>query len=78
MTSTATFADKFSEKNMPNARNKLNAGVIHGVLLVAGVIAFAGQSWPVFWFLVAILTATSFMAGDLRLPPKNNGKRKPR
>jgi hypothetical protein len=63
---------------MSNARNKLNAGTIHGILLVAGVVAFLGQSWPLFWFLVAVFMATSFMAGDLRLPPENNSKRKPR
>ena len=40
------------ENSMPNARNKLNASAVHGVLLVAGVVAFLGQSWPVFWLLV--------------------------
>lgn len=51
---------------MPNARNKLNASAIHGVLLVAGVVAFLGQSWPVFWLLVIVLLITSMMAGDIR------------
>jgi len=49
-----------------NARNKLNASAIHGVLLIAGVIAFFGQSWSVFLLLVIALLATSVMSGDIR------------
>lgn len=49
-----------------NARHKLNASAIHGVLLIAGVIAFLGQSWSVFWLLVIALLATSVMSGDIR------------
>ncbi|MCA9070342.1 MAG: hypothetical protein KDA84_15525 [Planctomycetaceae bacterium] len=51
---------------MSNARNKLNAAAIHGVLFVAGAVALIAQSWPVFWLLVVILIGTSFLSGDLR------------
>lgn len=51
---------------MPNARHKLNAASIHGVLIVAGTVAFFVQSWPFFWFLFAILLGTSCLSGDIR------------
>ncbi len=51
---------------MPNARDKLNAAAIHGVLIVAGVVALFVQSWLIFWLLVVVLLATSVMAGDIR------------
>ena len=56
---------------MSNARDKLNAASIRGVILVAGVVALLLKSWSIFWLLVAILLLTSVMAGDIRL----NGKR---
>lgn len=59
---------------MPNARNKLNAAAIHGVLLIAGAIAYFSQSWLVFWLVVVALVATSFLSGDLRLPPRSGRK----
>ncbi len=51
---------------MSNAKDKLNAASIRGIVLVAGVIALLLKSWSVFWLLVAILLATSAMAGDIR------------
>jgi len=57
------------------ARNKLNAAVIHGVLLIAGLIAFLTGSWEVFALLIVVLIATAFLAGDLRLPPRNDRNR---
>ncbi len=51
---------------MPTARHKLNAASINGILIVAGIVAFFGQSWTVFWLLVAILLGTSLMSGDIR------------
>ncbi|WP_296455804.1 hypothetical protein [Rubinisphaera sp.] len=51
---------------MPNARHKLNAASIHGILIVAGTVAFFVQSWPFFWVLVAILLGTSYMSGEIR------------
>lgn len=52
---------------MTNARNKLNAASIRGVLLLARLIALVAGSWSIFWLLVAVLLVTSLMEGDLRL-----------
>ena len=52
---------------MSNARNKLNAAAIRGVVLVAGLLALLIGSWPIFWLLVAVLLVTSIMDGDIRV-----------
>ena len=54
---------------MPNARHKLNAATIHGILIVAGIVAILVQSWLCFWVLVAVLLGTSLMSGDIRPQP---------
>ena len=51
---------------MSNARRKLNAASIHGVLLVAGLIAAIAQSWLVFGLVAVVLIITASHAGDLR------------
>ena len=51
---------------MSNAKDKLNAASIRGVVLFAGVVAVLLKSWSIFWLLVAILLATSVIAGDIR------------
>lgn len=58
---------------MSNARNKLNAAAIHGVLITAGSIALITQSWLVFSGLVIVLLATSTMSGDIR--PRSSRKK---
>lgn len=55
---------------MTNARHKLNAAVIHGVMLFAGLIAAIAQSWTVFILIVVVLLATSVLAGDMRIKAK--------
>ena len=58
-----TRRQSLAEIFMPNARHKLNASAIHGVLLVAGVVALLFQSWAVFWLLVIVLLATALHVG---------------
>lgn len=50
-----------------NARQKLNAVHLYGVLLLAGIIAAVAGSWPLFWFLAIVLTVSAVHAGDIRL-----------
>jgi 4-hydroxybenzoate polyprenyltransferase len=52
---------------MSNARRKLNVKALHGVLLIAGLIAAVGHSWTVFWLLAVVLTLSAIYAGDVRL-----------
>lgn len=52
---------------MTNARRKLNAASIHGVLLVAGLIAAISGSWTIFGVLAVVLTLSAIHAGDVRL-----------
>ncbi|QDT66658.1 hypothetical protein [Calycomorphotria hydatis] len=51
---------------MPNARHKLNAAAINGVLLVAGLIALLTQSWQIFILLLFLLLVTSTVSGSIR------------
>jgi len=51
---------------MVNARHKLNAASVRGVILVAGLVALLCQSWQIFWILAAVLLVTSALAGDIR------------
>jgi uncharacterized protein related to proFAR isomerase len=55
-----------------SARHKLNSAAVHGVLIVAGLIAGLTESWRVFLLLVAALIATAVHSGDIRL-----GNRRP-
>jgi 4-hydroxybenzoate polyprenyltransferase len=52
---------------MSNARRKLNAAALRGVLLIARLIAALGRSWTVFWLLAVVLTLSAIYAGDVRL-----------
>jgi hypothetical protein len=54
------------EDIVSNARRKLNAASIRGVLLVAGLIAAIAQSWLVFAVVAVVLIITASHAGDLR------------
>lgn len=49
------------------ARHKLNVAAVHGVFLVAGLIALVIQSWPVFLGSVAVMLATAVYDGSIRL-----------
>ncbi|QDU59569.1 hypothetical protein Pan216_03990 [Planctomycetes bacterium Pan216] len=52
---------------MTNARNKLNAATIQGIVLIAGVFALLTRSWIVFLLLAIVLAGTSFLSGDIRI-----------
>lgn len=58
------------------ARDKINSAAIVGAALVAGAIALLAQSWGAFLFTFVLLLITSFMAGDLRTPPKRDNHRR--
>ena len=49
------------------AKNKLNAGYINGVLIVAGGIALLTKSWTVFAVAIVAMLITAIIAGDVRL-----------
>lgn len=51
---------------MSNARNKLNAASVRGIVLFAGLVALVCRSWMIFWFLMVVLLAASCLAGDIR------------
>ena len=48
------------------ARHKLNSAALHGVLIVAGLIALVTNSWTVFCLAAAALLATAVHSGDIR------------
>jgi hypothetical protein len=52
---------------MTNARQKLNSAALHGIVLMAGLIAFLAESWIIFWLLALILLISALHAGDIRL-----------
>ncbi|NQV24886.1 MAG: hypothetical protein HQ518_11010 [Rhodopirellula sp.] len=52
---------------MSSARNKLDAAYIHSSLIIAGLIGAIGGSWNVFILVVALLTATSALSGEIRM-----------
>jgi hypothetical protein len=45
----------------------LNSAAIHGVFLVAGLIALAMQSWPAFLVSAVLMLATAAYDGTIRL-----------
>jgi hypothetical protein len=52
------------------ARQRLNAAAVHGVLLIAGLVALLSGSWTAFAIIAVALIATSLHSGDIRLRPK--------
>lgn len=51
---------------MTNARNKLNAAAVNGVLIVAGFVGLATESWRVFCVVALVLVISAALAGDIR------------
>jgi len=49
-----------------NARNKLNAAQVNGVLFIAGLLGLATNSGVVFLLAAAVLFATSWQSGTIR------------
>jgi len=53
---------------MVTARNKINAAMIRGAVIFAGIVALLAGGWPVFWLMLVVLLLTSFLDGGIRLP----------
>ncbi len=51
------------------ARQRLNSLYFLGVLIVAAIIGGGAGSWPVFFIVAGVLTATAINGGDIRLTP---------
>lgn len=51
---------------MGNARQKLNAAVLNGCVIIAGLVAGLTQSWTVFTVLLGLLLFSSWLSRDLR------------
>jgi hypothetical protein len=49
------------------ARKKLNQSYLNGILIIAGVVGAATQSWIVFGIAAAALAVGSLHSGDIRL-----------
>ncbi len=58
------------------ARDKLNAATVLGAALTAAVAGFFTQSWIAFLFTFALLLATGYLAGDMRLTRRGDDRRK--
>ena len=51
------------------ARQRLNSLYFLGILIVAAIIGGGAGSWPVFFIVAGVLTATAINGGDIRLKP---------
>ena len=49
-----------------NARKKLNAANLNGILLIAGVAGWATESWEIFLLAAVALGLTSWHAEQIR------------
>jgi len=58
-----------------SARTKLNAGAIHGSILVAALIGWTLDSWGAFLLATMVLIATAWHSGAVRTSPRRRSPR---
>ncbi len=58
-----------------NSRDKLNAYHLSGSIGIAALLAFLGNSLPLFFLIAGVLVVTSLFTGEVRFPHKPKGKR---
>lgn len=60
------------------ARQRLNSLYLTGVLVIAGFIGSAAESWAVFLVAAAVLTAILMHGGEIRASPRVLSRRRRR